>query len=68
MPGVDPEDIEVLLYENVLTIKGNTKKEREHKEGGYLMRERCSVLSTEYCICPTPWILKRLRVVTTMAC
>jgi|ERR687896_315923 HSP20 family protein len=42
MPGVDPEDFEVFLYENVLTIKGNTKTEREHKEGGYLLRERRS--------------------------
>ena len=42
MPEVDPENIEVLLDENVLTIKGNTKTEQERKEGGYLIRERRS--------------------------
>lgn len=40
MPGVKPEDIEVTLEENVLTIKGKTEMEEEHTEGEYLMRER----------------------------
>jgi HSP20 family protein len=40
VPGVKPEDIEVTLEENVLTIKGKTEAEPEHKEGEYLMRER----------------------------
>jgi HSP20 family protein len=40
MPGMKPEDIEVSVEENVLTIKGKTEMEREHKEGEYLMRER----------------------------
>lgn len=37
-----PKILKCFLYENVLTIKGNTKSEREHKEGGYLIRERRS--------------------------
>jgi len=40
MPGVKPEDIEVSVEENELTIKGKTEMEEEHKEGKYLMRER----------------------------
>jgi HSP20 family protein len=40
LPGMKPEDIEVTLEENVLTIKGKTETEEEHKEGNYLMRER----------------------------
>ena len=40
MPGVKPEDIEVTVDENELTIKGKTETEEEHKEGKYLMRER----------------------------
>ncbi len=40
VPGVKPEDIDVTLEENVLTIKGKAEDEKEHKEGGYLMRER----------------------------
>lgn len=40
MPGMKPEDIEVTMEENMLTIKGKTEMEEEHKEGEYLMRER----------------------------
>ena len=42
IPGVALENIEVSIDENVLTIKGETKSEREHQEGEYLMRERRS--------------------------
>lgn len=40
MPGIKPEDIEVTIDDNVLTIKGKTDVAEEHKEGEYLMRER----------------------------
>ena len=40
LPGVKPDDIQVSIENNVLTIKGETKEEKEHKEGDYLMRER----------------------------
>ena len=40
LPGVNPEDVQVTIEENVLTIKGQTKMEYERKEGSYLMRER----------------------------
>jgi len=40
LPGVNPEDIQVTIEENVLTIKGQTKTEREQTDGDYLMRER----------------------------
>jgi HSP20 family protein len=39
MPGVKPEDIDVTLEDNIVTIKGKTETEEEHKEGEYLMRE-----------------------------
>jgi HSP20 family protein len=42
VPGVSPEDIDVSIENDVLTIKGHTKEEREHQEGNYLMRERRS--------------------------
>jgi HSP20 family protein len=38
MPGVKPEDIDVTLEDNVVSIKGKTETEKEHKEGEYLMR------------------------------
>jgi HSP20 family protein len=42
VPGVNPEDIDVSIENDVLTIKGHTKEEREHQEGNYLMREQRS--------------------------
>jgi HSP20 family protein len=40
VPGIKPEDLEVTLDENMLTIKGSTRFENEQREGNYLMRER----------------------------
>ena len=42
IPGVKVDDIDVSIENRVLTIKAETKTEAEHKEGGYLMRERRS--------------------------
>ena len=42
IPGVKVDDINVSIENRVLTIKAETKTETEHKEGGYLMRERRS--------------------------
>jgi HSP20 family protein len=33
VPGVKPEDIDVSIENDTLTIKGQTKEEREHQEG-----------------------------------
>jgi HSP20 family protein len=40
MPGVKPEEVEVTLQNNILTIKGEAKAEKEIKEENYHMRER----------------------------
>ena len=40
MTGVKPEDIDITVEDGVLTVKGRTATEKEHKEGDYLMRER----------------------------
>ena len=40
MPGVNPEDIDVTVEENVLTILGKTQTEQERQEGDYLIKER----------------------------
>jgi HSP20 family protein len=42
MPGVNPDNIDVSIEDNVLTIRGESAHESEHKEGNYLMRERRS--------------------------
>lgn len=40
VPGINPEEIEITLNDNVLTIKGETKEEKEHEAGNYHLRER----------------------------
>ena len=41
VPGADPENLDVSIEDGVLTIKGETKSEREEKtEEGYLLKER----------------------------
>ena len=40
LPGVKPEDTEILVQGNALTIRGQSKADEEKKEGGYLLRER----------------------------
>ncbi len=40
VPGVDPENVEVTLTDNVLTIKGETKGEKDVDEKNYHLRER----------------------------
>ena len=42
LPGVTPEDIQVSVDQGVLTIKGQTQTEGEHKEGVFVVRERRS--------------------------
>ena len=40
LPGVAPEEVEITLTDNVLTIKGETKHEQEDKQANYHLRER----------------------------
>jgi HSP20 family protein len=40
VPGVAPEDVEITLTDNVLTIKGETKEDKEDKQENYHLRER----------------------------
>ena len=40
VPGVNPDDIEVTVENNVLTLKAESRQEKETEEGGYLVRER----------------------------
>jgi len=39
VPGLEPKDIEINVLQNVLTIKGERKSEKEIKEENYLRRE-----------------------------
>ena len=40
IPGIKPEDVDVSITDHTLTIKGETKSEKELTEGEYLHRER----------------------------
>jgi HSP20 family protein len=40
IPGVNPEEIEVTIEDNVLTLKALRKTETEGEEAAYLVRER----------------------------
>lgn len=42
LPGMRSEDVDVTFSHGVLTISGERKEEEEHKEKGYLIRERRS--------------------------
>jgi len=39
VPGLEPKDIELNVLQNVLTIRGTRKSEKEIKEENYLRRE-----------------------------
>lgn len=39
LPGIKPEDVEVSLADNVLTIKGESKEESETEKANYRLRE-----------------------------
>jgi HSP20 family protein len=40
LPGVKPEELDITIAEDILTIKGEHKAEQETKEDDYLYRER----------------------------
>ena len=42
LPGINPEDLDINIESNVLTIKGEFKEEEEHEDRRYHMRERRS--------------------------
>jgi HSP20 family protein len=40
LPGVNPEEVDITLTDNVLTIRGETKADNEIKQENYHLRER----------------------------
>jgi HSP20 family protein len=42
LPGVKPDDVDITVQNNVLTISGKISEERQEEREGYLVRERRS--------------------------
>ena len=40
VPGADPQELDVSIEDGILTIRGQTKSEREEKQENYLLKER----------------------------
>lgn len=40
VPGINPDDVEITMADNVLTIKGETRAEKDVEEKQYRLRER----------------------------
>ncbi|EFK10232.1 Hsp20/alpha crystallin family protein [delta proteobacterium NaphS2] len=40
LPGMDPKEIDISLHDNVLTVKGERKQEKEEKDENYHRVER----------------------------
>jgi HSP20 family protein len=40
LPGVEPEDVDVQVHGDTVTIRGEAKSESEEKDGNWLRRER----------------------------
>ncbi|HEY53930.1 MAG TPA: Hsp20/alpha crystallin family protein [Caldilineae bacterium] len=40
IPGIDPNELDISLSDNVLTIKGETKAEKDMEDARYHLRER----------------------------
>lgn len=40
LPGIKPEEVDITINDDVLTIKGEHQEEKENKEDEYLYRER----------------------------
>lgn len=54
VPGINPDEIEITLTDNVLTIKGEVKEETETKETNWHVRERRYGSFTRNVTLPTP--------------
>jgi len=54
VPGVKPEDLEISIVGDTLTIKGETRAEEEVKEENYIRRERCYGSYSRSVVIPVP--------------
>ena len=54
LPGINPDDLDITLTDNVLTIKGEIKEEKETEEAQWHLRERRFGMFQRSITLPTP--------------
>jgi HSP20 family protein len=54
LPGVKPEDVQITVQGDTLTIRGETKAEEERKDQNWILRERHSGAFYRTVTLPTP--------------
>jgi HSP20 family protein len=67
LPGVRPEDVDISLHENVLTIRGERRAEQEEERGGYYIRERPTERLAAPLTCPKAQMRARFVPAMSMA-
>ena len=66
VPGIDEKDIKVEIENNVLTVRGERKLEKDVKEEDFRRMERhYGVFSRSFTL-PVRWTRRRLRPITSM--
>ena len=54
LPGVKPEDVEINVVGNTVTIRGEAKSEEKVERGNYVMQERRYGMASRTITLPTP--------------
>lgn len=60
VPGMEQGDIQILLHEDLLTIRSDRKQEREETDTRYLLVERCHGAFTRTVRLPVPVDARRV--------
>ncbi|MBI2304255.1 MAG: Hsp20/alpha crystallin family protein [Chloroflexi bacterium] len=68
LPGVKPEEVEVTISGDTLTVKGEAKAEREVRRDDYLRQERRYGPSLARYLCPARFRGTRPRLALRTAC
>jgi len=68
VPGIDEKDLNINVENNVLTVSGERKFEKEQKEENFHRIERRYGSFTRSFTLPTPLTPKRSRPTTTAVC
>lgn len=54
MPGINPDNVQITVHNNVLTLRGESGSEEQHKDQNYIMHERQSASFSRTLSLPGP--------------